>query len=154
MMTTSNITKVCLFAAVIGLFSVSHVQAGCHRYSQYRPSYTRVQTAVVVNTAVVQKVTIQRTTVPSGSTLTVKAAFLQSTQGRAMLFVNELALPCKIQAWSDTQVTLELPAIGVNHAQPATLKLVKPDGTIGKTYNLSLTRPSDVVVHEEVVTVQ
>lgn len=152
-MTTSQISKIFIMTVVAALCGSNDSQAGCHRTYHYTPSYTRVQTAVVVNTAVVQKVTIHRTTVPSGSTLTVKAAFLQAEPGRAVLFIDELALPCKVQAWSDTQVTLDLPAISVGHTRSATLKLFRPDGTVGKTYNLNLSQPSDVVVHEDVVTI-
>lgn len=157
-MNALTIKVAALSAIVISSFCGSDADAGCFR--RYTPTYTK-STTVVVNTiavkpvvpVVVQPAVIKRISVPSGSTLTLKANFLQDEPGQAVLFIEGLAMQCEIQAWSNTQVTVKMPTVGLAGSHHATLKLFKPDGSVGKSYNMLVNQPSDVIVHEEVITI-
>lgn len=80
--------------------------------------------------------------VPVGATLTLQSPDLGTETGRLVLLVDKLALDATIQAWSQTQTTATLPALGIAEPLRALLVLVRADGRPASSVQLEL-MPAD-----------
>ena len=80
--------------------------------------------------------------VPVGATLTLQSPDLGTERGRLLLLVDKLALDATIQAWSPTQTTATLPALGIAEPLRALLVLVRADGRPASSVQLELV-PAD-----------
>ncbi|WP_182866567.1 hypothetical protein [Stieleria mannarensis] len=93
------------------------------------------------------QVPIGRTDVVSGARLTVLANYLQYVPGTVHLIVAGTTSSCRIIAWSDTSVTVDLPNLGLRQTMDAVIRVVRPDGRVAKTVPVNLIPAPTVIMH-------
>jgi hypothetical protein len=83
-----------------------------------------------------------------GSTVTARLNFLGSDQGFVLLKLGQAVFQCRVTGWSASEVTFEVPDMGLAQAVAAELQVVRPTGIIVKSYAIQLVRKAELVVHE------
>ncbi|WP_147869965.1 hypothetical protein [Stieleria maiorica] len=92
-------------------------------------------------------VPLGRPDVVSGARMTVLANYLQHVPGTVHLIVAGTTSSCRIAAWSDTSVTVDLPNLGLRGTMDAVIRVVRPDGRVAKTVPVNLIPAPTVIMH-------
>jgi hypothetical protein len=87
--------------------------------------------------------------VTPGKQYTFKVAFLCEHPGYVDLYVEGTSHSCRVLNWTPTEVTFELPNMGVvKPGMPAELRVTRPDGFAAAIKPVLLVNPPDLVEHE------
>ncbi len=84
-----------------------------------------------------------------GSVVTAPTNFLGNEEGFVLLKMGPAVHECCILGWKANKVTFVVPDMGLNRKVSATLQLVRPDGTVVRSYGVTLVRKPDLIVHDE-----
>ena len=166
-------THASLLAALVVILSAAQNATACDhstrsvRYVSYPTSHAKIVRTVVVEKPVVATVSLSRIStvvakptptpppthesVEPGQTLRAATSFLGREQGHVILQMGDASLRCAIVDWNDHAVTFTLPNFGLQHDALARVDLVRPDGRLVRSYNLSIQSPADKL--EKVLTV-
>jgi hypothetical protein len=87
--------------------------------------------------------------VPVGSTVTAKVNFLGDAQGFVMLKLGNAILECRVLDWAANEVSFVVPDMGLAQATAAELQVVRPTGTIVKTYAIQLISKPELIVEQD-----
>ncbi|MEM6331227.1 MAG: hypothetical protein AAF790_13390 [Planctomycetota bacterium] len=84
-----------------------------------------------------------------GSMVTAPTNFLGKEEGFVLLKMGPAVHECCILSWQANKVTFLVPDMGLKAKVAATLQLVRPDGTVVRSYGVTLVRKPDLIVHDE-----
>jgi hypothetical protein len=73
-----------------------------------------------------------------GSQLILTATNLGDTPGAVTMQMNNLSLPVEILNWSSEAATVRVPTMTLRSTTPALLSLMRPDGSIARTIEVTL----------------
>ena len=94
----------------------------------YHPPVKYVPQIVVVQLPAVIVAETPLTQIPVGSQLDLKGVAFGNDVGRALLQIGDVILPAEIKFWSNEQVTLVLPPMGLMQSTKGAIHVVRADG--------------------------
>ncbi|MEM6798176.1 MAG: hypothetical protein AAF589_01555 [Planctomycetota bacterium] len=84
-----------------------------------------------------------------GSVVTAPTNFLGKEEGFVLLKMGPAIHECCIYDWQANKVTFQVPDMGLRTKIGAELQLVRPDGTVVRSYKVTLVRKPDLIIHKE-----
>lgn len=85
--------------------------------------------------------------VAAGSTITAPTKFLGSETGYVFLNIGGARQECAITNWKHNLVTFTLPTMDLRNGVPAKVEIMRPDGKMVRSYDVTLMQPS-LYVHD------